>query len=273
MTTRIPFDQLLGDAGFVSGWHGNGEPLAAVKAIVVHDTVTDLDEGRGYNERLESYAWRLAHDFASPPPPVYHVLYGDDGQRWVIASGRANHNGYGDYGNDTIGLACETRGGMARPEPANAAQLDAIAEDARRIRARYGDVPVLGHRETDPKRKIDPHGVDLDALRARVAGEYSQPDDQEDDVTKRGDQGADVRRLQGWGNIALHGTQKQGMTVDGDFGEQTEKYVYHLEKLAGRGKKERTGRVNAALWSWLESVVMATLYHGYRLAGDQAATD
>lgn len=273
MAFRIPFDQLLSDAGFVIGWHGNGEPLGSVRAIVIHDTVTDLDESRGYDERLESYAWRLAHDFDSPPPPVYHVLYGDDGQRWVLANGRANHNGYGEHGNDTIGLASETRGGMANPEPANEDQLSAIAEDCRRIRAHFGDVPVLGHRETDPDRKIDPHGVDLDELRRRVAGELTDDDDQEGDVPLQHGDGigdrehlaADVEKAQKWCNIIRTGSSGEGMTVDGKFLDETEKHVRDVEARF-YGRKSTTGKVDDRLWAWLANTATEVVRHGYTFA-------
>src|SRR5690606_27640553 len=77
-------------------------------------------------------------------------------------------NGYGTWGNDSIGI--ETyNDGVGEPWPR--AQLDAFHAGTAAIlrRLRLDSSRMLAHRETDPRRKIDPTGIDMHAARARVA--------------------------------------------------------------------------------------------------------
>src|SRR5690606_11664261 len=75
-----------------------------------------------------------------------------DGTFVVIAAGRANHNGYGTWGNDSIGIEAYNSG-LGEPWPA--VQLDAYQRGVAAILAHLGlDVSCCkAHRETDPKRK------------------------------------------------------------------------------------------------------------------------
>lgn len=259
----IPWREILKGqrVAWVEGWSPNGAGLA-VKAVVVHDTVT------GPDWPPQDLAHKLAHEWDSPPPPVYHVLIDRDGTAWVLADGRANHNGYGRHDNDTIGIAFACRGGLGGDEePANIHQRNTAATLCRQIRQHQENIPIRGHKETDPERKIDPYGVDMDEFRRRVdradpeavmAGEIV--------LLERGDNNADVRRLQAWANYGLHGeaNPEHGMTVDGVFGEQTQRYVRHLEMLSGR--EETTGKVDALFYTWLATVAMGALHHGYRVS-------
>lgn len=92
-----------------------------------------------------------------------------DGTYVVIAAGRCNHNGYGQWGNDSIGIEAYNDG---RGERWSFSQLDAYDRGTAAIcRALGVDASqVKGHRETDPGRKIDPTGIDMDAARSRVTG-------------------------------------------------------------------------------------------------------
>lgn len=92
-----------------------------------------------------------------------------DGTFVVVAAGRANHNGYGMWGNDSIGIEAYNDG---RGEPWPDVQLDAYKRGTAAICRRMGWNPstaVLGHRETDPGRKIDPTGIDMNAARSAVS--------------------------------------------------------------------------------------------------------
>lgn len=98
-----------------------------------------------------------------------------DGTFVVIAAGRANHNGYGLWGNDSIGIEAYNDGvGEEWPD----VQYDAYVRGVAAICAHMGWGPdqVKAHRETDPGRKIDPTGIDMDQFRAAVFN-------LEDDVT------------------------------------------------------------------------------------------
>lgn len=98
-----------------------------------------------------------------------------DGTFVVIAAGRCNHNGYGTWGNDSIGIEAYNSG---TGEPWSAAQVDAYERGVAAILRHLGLGPdrFLGHRETDPHRKIDPAGVDLVAFRRTIAALMEEDD-------------------------------------------------------------------------------------------------
>jgi hypothetical protein len=112
---------------------------------------------------------RLLRDGRSDlPGPLSQLGLERDGTYAVIAAGRCNHNGYGQWGNDSIGIEAYNTG---TGEPWPVVQLEAYDRGTAAICRALG-VPatqVKGHRETDPGRKIDPTGIDMDAARSRVA--------------------------------------------------------------------------------------------------------
>lgn len=272
----IPWDRILEGlpATFIDGWHGNGGDLD-VNAFVVHDTVTDIPEDQRYDERLLDYAARLARNGTDRvPPPVYHGLIGDNGEIVVMAAGRANHNGYGNYANDSAGWSFETRGGMAgNTEALTPESVEKMAVVARRVREFYG-VPVLGHKETDPDRKRDPDDLDMNSFRSKLR---SPDDDQEgDDVTlRRGDGMGDREHLrrdvairQMWVNLVRTGTSDAsagGLEPDGKFGEKTEKHVRDVEARF-YGRPATTGKVDSLLDGWLSNAAHGVAYHDWTAA-------
>lgn len=165
---------------------GRGGNLDNVEAIVVHDTVTTRSWSPGRVNRL------CAHDGTeNVPPPLYQVGIDRDGVVHFLAGGRANHNGHGTYGNDSIGVAFYAAGALeGREEPASARQQETAARVCVALCRELGlDAGrVVGHKETDPDRKQDPYGVDMVALRVRVEElladepEDEPEDDEEDDV-------------------------------------------------------------------------------------------
>lgn len=98
-----------------------------------------------------------------------------DGTFAVIALGRCNHNGYGKWGNDSIGIEAYNDG-VGEPWPL--AQVDAYVRGVAAILAHLGLSAdhFLGHRETDPGRKIDPAGLDMADLRRTIAALMEEPD-------------------------------------------------------------------------------------------------
>lgn len=98
--------------------------------------------------------------------PLAQLGAGPDGTIYVVAAGRANHNGYGTYGNDAIGIEAFNTGAVPWPP----AMFEAVARATAAI-VRYTGLPldrVLGHKESDPGRKPDPSQVDMAQFRARV---------------------------------------------------------------------------------------------------------
>lgn len=90
-----------------------------------------------------------------------------DGTWVMIAAGRCNHNGFGQWGNDSIGVEAYNDG---KGEPWPKVQLDSYTRGVAVICAHYrwGAHRVKGHKETDPKRKIDPVGIDMAKFRRTV---------------------------------------------------------------------------------------------------------
>jgi hypothetical protein len=97
-----------------------------------------------------------------------------DGTWVMVAAGRCNHNGFGTWGNDSIGVEAYNDG---RGEPWPKVQLDAYTRGVAVICAHYswGAHRVKGHKETDPDRKIDPTGIDMARFRRTVATILAPP--------------------------------------------------------------------------------------------------
>ncbi len=109
------------------------------------------------------------------PGPLSQLGLGRDGTWFIIAAGRANHAGRGEWrgitaGNSTfIGIEAENSG----TEPWPAVQLDAYRRGCAALLGHMG-APAdmcVGHKEWAlPRgRKPDPHSIDMDAFRAEVA--------------------------------------------------------------------------------------------------------
>lgn len=164
---------VLTDAGcrveVYPGWETRGRDLTVVKGLVWHHTAT------GQTWTNASVEQMLAEQGnATTPPPLAQLGLRRDGTYTVIAAGRANHNGYGEWGNDSIGIEAYNNG-IGEPWPA--VQLDAwVTGSAAILRHLELDVSQMrGHRETDPKRKIDPTGIDMDNARQLVAALITTP--------------------------------------------------------------------------------------------------
>ncbi len=165
---------VLGSAGLdvyvLPGAATRGTDLARVDALIGHDTVA------GHN--VETNRRLLRDGRPDLAGPLSQVGGRPDGGVDIIATGRANHNGYGRYGNQTIGWEVYCYGGLSgKEQPWNEAQREAFVKGASAIRRHLGQrLPVLGHKESDPSRKIDPYGVDMDDVRRRIAAEPSPGD-------------------------------------------------------------------------------------------------
>lgn len=111
--------------------------------------------------------------------PLAQIGVGPDGTVYIVAAGRANHNGFGRWGNDAIGIEPFNSGS----EPWTPAMYDAVARLVAAIlkHQRWGTDRVLGHKESDPDRKWDPT-IDMDDFRATVRGIMAGPTTEEDEL-------------------------------------------------------------------------------------------
>lgn len=146
-----------------------------VKGIVCHHTVTKPSTSN------EAVARLLANGRRGLRGPLSHLGLDRDGHFWLIAAGRCNHNGYGTWGNDSIGIEA-FNDGVGEPWPDK--QIDAFERGCAALIHRCGlsIAEVRGHKETDPARKVDPRGIDMDTFRARVADHLNPPSKDEDDM-------------------------------------------------------------------------------------------
>ena len=175
---------VLRDAGLtvveMDGWRtrtrsGSFRP----SGIVWHHTATSREASDSNVDRL------LRDGRPDLAGPLSQLGLRRDGSFVIVAAGRANHNGYGTWGNDSIGIEAYNDG-VGEPWPA--AQIDAYVRGTAAIceHQGWGADRVKAHRETDPGRKVDPRGIDMDGARSRIARLLSTPSTpttpQEDDV-------------------------------------------------------------------------------------------
>lgn len=179
MLTWIP--EVLRDAGLVvveyDGWRTRTTRATGltVEGVVCHHTAT------GPNVSNTAVARLLANGRSDLRGPLAQLGLDRDGHYWMIAAGRCNHNGYGTWGNNSIGIEAYNDG---RGEAWPAVQIDAYERGCAALLS-YTDLGIAecrGHKETDPGRKIDPRGIDMTAFRARVA-EHMEDDDMAVDLT------------------------------------------------------------------------------------------
>jgi hypothetical protein len=107
------------------------------------------------------------------PGPLCHLHLTRQGQYRIIAAGVAHHAGSGGWqglsGNrSVIGIEAANDG---RGEAWPSVQLSAYDRGAAALLTRLGkdESWLCGHLEWAPGRKIDPLGIDLGAMRARIS--------------------------------------------------------------------------------------------------------
>lgn len=122
------------------------------------------------------------------PGPLCNVLVGRNNDCYVIAAGRANHAGKGEWaghsGNSSVyGVERENVGTKA--EPWRSDQTDAAARvHAALIRGTGHPDPALccEHKEWAPTRKVDAHTITGDDMRARITNALHFPTPGDDDM-------------------------------------------------------------------------------------------
>lgn len=214
----------------VDGWQSRGHgDMGVVDGIICHHTGGAMI-GNAPSLNL------VIHGRPDLSGPLSNYVLGRDGTVYVVAAGKCNHAGPGDWhgiksGNsDFIGIEAENAGTGADPWPE--VQLDAYARlcAAILVHSHLKAEACIGHKEWAlPKgRKIDPT-FDMAAFRLRVAQHMGAKPSAPAPVVpvivhdvhphaamlQRGDKGDDVKLLQ----------TKLGITVDGDFGPATETAV------------------------------------------------
>lgn len=144
----------------VPGWRGRGKDMVGVNGVVWHHTAT----GQGMNDAaLERILTAGRRDL---PGPLSQLSPRRSGSIALVADGRCNHNGYGTWGNSAIALEF-ANDGVGEPFPNR--QIDVGLASTAAILLFLGKSPDQGmkaHKETNPSRKIDPTGLNMNTMRA-----------------------------------------------------------------------------------------------------------
>ena len=153
----------------VAGWETRGSSTFTPGGLLWHHTA-----GASFGDMPTLNL--LIYGRADLPGPLSQYGLGRSGTIYVIAAGRANHAGDGNWrgltGNASVfGIEAEHTGKTGVPWPD--AQLDAYVKLSAEIAKRTGfdESMVCGHKEwaTPAGRKVDPIDLDMNDIRRRIA--------------------------------------------------------------------------------------------------------
>lgn len=156
------------------GWRSAGRPASTggfnPVGVAIHHTASS-GGGRDYAAGI------LTQGRSDLPGPLCTGFIDRDGTVYLIAAGRTNHAGTarpfgtvagGDGNSLYAGFECANTGtGEKWPKVQRDAMVRAAAAVCRKLGSSAQTVP--GHKEISVTGKIDPHGIDMDKFRARVA--------------------------------------------------------------------------------------------------------
>lgn len=149
------------------GAHGRGRPFSRLpRWLTKHHTASAAGSGDVPSLRI------LMYGRPGLSGPLCQWAGGRSGRQVLVATGRANHAGYGrnpdgtNPNTDSIGHE-EENNGVGEPWP-DAQRRASVICDAHILRwLGHPASHDLGHREVDPRRKIDPT-YDMDDHRRQV---------------------------------------------------------------------------------------------------------
>jgi N-acetyl-anhydromuramyl-L-alanine amidase AmpD len=231
---------------------GRGD-VGIIKGVICHHTA-------GRKDGIMPSLHVVTNGRPDLPGPLSQLCLGRDGTFFVVAAGRSNHAGVGNWqglatGNSSfIGIEAENTGQTAGPnaDPWPAVQLDAYRRGVAAIltKIKADAIMCCGHREyaLPVGRKSDPT-FDMDDFRRQVAaimgGAAPLPriipavDGQNRPTLRRGDEGELVTLVQ----------RKVGITPTGTFDAATEAAVRVFQRNNGLVPD---GIVGPRTWATLE---------------------
>lgn len=230
--------ETLEDAGLKvaeqPGWRtrGRGE-MGTVRGVMCHHTA-------GPKTGNMPSLGIITNGRSDLPGPLAQLGLGRDGTFYVVAAGRANHAGGGNWqgvttGNSSfIGIEAENAGLADDPWPA--VQIDAYQRGVAAILEKIGAAAKMccGHKEyalppgrkTDPTFQMDPFRTRVAAILAGAAPPLLIPatDGKDRGTLRRGATGEIVKNVQ---------AKLQLAPADGIFGSHTEAAVREFQRKQG----------------------------------------
>lgn len=234
----------------VDGWENRGRAdVGPIKGVMCHHTAGPKT-GNMPSLRI------VTEGRPDLPGPLSQLCLGRDGTFYVVAAGRANHAGKGQWQGITIGntsfIGIEAKNkGTSDDFPWPEVQMDAYRRGVAAILKKIGQNPIMccGHKEYSSTGKIDPL-FNMNVFRLDVAeimdGTAPPPklipqQDQSGRATlRRGSTGELVKQLQA----------KVGVNPDGMFGAKTESAVRVFQRQRGIVPD---GIVEPKTWATLDS--------------------
>jgi N-acetyl-anhydromuramyl-L-alanine amidase AmpD len=238
------------------GWQNRGRgDVGTIRGVICHHTAGPL------NGNMPSLGI-VTDGRRDLPGPLAQLCLGRDGTMYVVAAGRCNHAGTGNWQGFThgnmnfIGIEAENTGVARGPkaDPWPAVQMDAYRRGAAAILKKIGAnaLMVCGHKEyaLPQGRKIDP-SFDMDDFRLQVAAimagtaplPYVIPvmDAEGRKTLRRGARGHQVKQVQ----------LKVGVAASGSFDAGTEAAVRGFQR---DHQLVPDGIVGPRTWATLDTV-------------------
>lgn len=244
----------------VPGWQNRGRPtpMGNVRGVMCHHTSTPNP-----NDRNMPTLNVLTEGRDDLPGPLSQLGLGRDGTFYIIAAGRCNHAGRGNWQGETdgngsfIGIEAENDG----EQPWPAIQLDAYRRGVAALLTRIGESERMctAHREfaLPAGRKDDPHTINMDQFRAEVRALMDGTTPPSPSIPGRDPIDRPTLRRNGSNNpkfLVQEVQRKVGFTgrqVDGKFGPLTEARVRQFQRDHGLVPD---GIVGPMTWAELEKV-------------------
>lgn len=251
----IWLEEVLTRAGLrtspIEGWENRGRSdMGRVFGVICHHTAGSRDKN------MPSLKVIL-NGRPGIPGPLANLGLARDGTWIIIAAGRANHAGKGQFkdpitgriivnGNSNfIGIEAENTG-LANDRPWPDAQVDSYQRGVAAIlnHVRQSHQFCIGHREWAPRRKSDPefgNGLNMDEFRRRVTAFMNgaappaliPPVENPQAATLGGDPGRPTLRRGMSGDLTRRLQVRLGLPADGNFGPKTEAAVRRFQRDNG----------------------------------------
>ncbi|MEW6208218.1 MAG: N-acetylmuramoyl-L-alanine amidase [Acidobacteriota bacterium] len=222
------------------GWQNRGRgEMGEVRGVLLHHTAGSK------NGNMPSLNI-LINGRSDLPGPLAQLGLGRDGTYFVIAAGRCNHAGKGNWKGVTngnanfIGIEAENTG-LANDSPWPEVQMDAYRRGVAAILKHIGRGAEFcaGHKEyaLPAGRKSDPN-FDMNSFRSQVAaildGAAPAPElIPAAEPSTAGAPGRPTLRRGATGELVKQVQAKVGVTADGDFGPKTEAAVRAFQRGHG----------------------------------------